>query len=425
MKSRLGSGKLKPLLFAVCFLGAVSHSFAQSINDQFIAAATRGDLAQVRLLLSQGANIEAIDGSDRQTALVFAANRGHLDVVRFLIENRANIDAQDDRGWTALSEAGYMGRVAVVEFLLSRNASTLLSTSWINANRQGNALFWTVFSRHNTRDQKIQIVRLLLGRYADPEGRDDRGRDTIRIAEDNNYHEILAMLRDFMARRERERQEYQLLAAIRQQDEARIRELLGRGVNPNLLLRSGESLLNHAVSSQNVNIVEMLLGAGANVNVTNALGITPIMTAARLQNMAIINLLVQRNANLDSRDFNGRTVLFYAVENNNLAIISRFIQAGASVNVTDVFGNNVLLYATAKENIPIINFLLNSGVSVNSMDMFGNTPLLIAAQKNNYQIFRILTSRGADPYIRNNDGNIALDLARRNGNQQMIAFLGG
>ncbi|MCL2192788.1 MAG: ankyrin repeat domain-containing protein [Treponema sp.] len=426
MKLRPSIAKTKTLLFTVFFLATVSHVFSQAINDRFITAATQGNLALVRQLLNQGANIEARDGIERQTALVFAAGRGHLDVVRFLIENRADINAQDARGWTALSEAGYFGRVEVVAFLLSQNASTLLSTSWHNANRHGNVLFWTVQSRFNTVPQKNQIVTLLLRYNTELEGRDDRDRDTIRIAEDNNYSYVLSLLRNFLARRERERLEYQLLAAIRQQNEARVQILLGnRNINPNLLLGNGESILNHAVSAQNVGIVRMLLEAGACPNFGNALGITPVMTAARLDNTALINLLIQRGANLNARDFNRRTVLFYAVENNNEAIIAMLVRTGISVNARDNRDNNALLHAAGKGNISVIAFLLNNGMNVNSRDRCGDTPLLIAAQKNNYQMFRLLASRGADPYIRNNSGYTALDFARRHENRQMLALFGG
>jgi len=62
-------------LFLFSFPLALS---AQSLNDRFIQAATAGDLQLVTRLLREGANIEARDGRDRQTALVFAAGEGDI-----------------------------------------------------------------------------------------------------------------------------------------------------------------------------------------------------------------------------------------------------------------------------------------------------------------------------------------------------------
>jgi len=414
--------KQKIFIFTFIFILTGFCSFALSKDDELIRAAEGGNVTRVRQLLNEGAYIEARDGRDRQTALVFASNEGHLEIVRILIENKANINAQDDRGWTALSEASYMGRTAVVEYLLSKNASTLYSTNWHNSNESGNALFWCVYSWHNTLSQKIQIVKLLLMYNAEPEGRDKLGRDTIKIAEDNNYSEILAMLREYKAKKEKEKIEYQLLSAIREQDEPNVKRLLGLKANPNLQLDNGESLLNYAVYTQNINIVRILLESGANVNYKNLLGISPLMKAARLENIAIVNLLIDRGANINDIDNNGRTALFYAVENNNQTILTRLISAGISINTNDRNGSNVLIHACTQSNMPAVQYLLNNGARVTSRDIAGNTPLLIAAQKGNFDMVRFIMTKNADPFITNRSGNNALDYAKRNGNQQMIEY---
>ena len=418
------TGKCTGVFFALILLFTSSLALsAQSLNDMFIQAANNGDLQLVTRLLREGANIEARDGRDRQTALVFAANSGYLPVVRFLVENKANINATDDKGWTALSEASYRGRIDVVEYMLSRDASTIISTNWHDRREYGNALFWCIESSHNTLPQKIRIVDLLLKGNADPEGRDAQGRDALRIAMDKNYREIVDMLTRVAAQREKEKREYRLLAAIRAQDEKAVRQLLSEGTNPNLLLGNGESILNYAVAGQNASMVRILLEAGAAANAGNSLGITPLMTASRHEYIAIIDLLMQCGANPNTHDNGGKTVLFYAVESGNLDMLSMFLGGGASVNATDRMGGNVLHHAVAMENMVVANMLLNSGANVNSRDIFGNTALLIAAQKNNFSLFSTLAARGADPHISNNDGLTAVDFARKNGNVQILEFL--
>ena len=223
---------------------------AFSLDEQFIEACKEGNLSRTEELLEQGAHIEARDGSDHQTGLVFSANAGHLSIVKMLIKRGAEINATDDKGWTALFEASYMGKIEIVAFLLDKKASTLPSTGWITSSKHGNALFWCIESSHNEYSEKIEIVKLLLARGCEPEGVDENKRDSLAIAKHRNYIEIVKLLEKFRAERIAKQNKYALLEAIRKQDTEKVKLYLDMKVNPNTLLENGESLLNYAVSAQ-------------------------------------------------------------------------------------------------------------------------------------------------------------------------------
>lgn len=142
----------------ICKIAAVlclsAPLFALSADEQFINACMEGDLKRATELLDDGAHLDARDGSDHQTALVWAANAGYLPIVTMLIKRGADINAQDDKGWTALSEASYRGRTSIVDFLLQNKASTLPSTSWLDSREYGNAVFWCIESRFNSYSEK-------------------------------------------------------------------------------------------------------------------------------------------------------------------------------------------------------------------------------------------------------------------------------
>lgn len=416
---------MKRLLFSVFFVVfCIFFASAYSIDDEFIRACENGNLSRAEDLLDSGANIEARDGSDRQTALVFAANRGHIDIVRMLVNKKANINAQDDKGWTALSEASYRGRYDVVEFLLEKGATTLLSTSWIDSREYGNALFWCVESRFNDYKTKVAIVELLLENNAEPEGKNEDNLNTLQIAKQRNYKEIVDLLEKYTKERIAKLNEYALLEAIRNQNLSNVEKYLKKKVNPNSLLPNGESLLNYAVSAQNYGIVKILLEYGANPNTQNVLGSTAFMTAVKYGNQSIVNLLLSYGVNKNQKDNQGRTALFYAVENNDITILSMLLDGGINKNTTDVYGMTAFLYACSLGNLPACKYLMSNGCDISIPDMHYNTALHIAVQKDSLQLVRMLLSDGSiDIFAVDANGNDVFYYVEKTNNNQIKRLL--
>ena len=81
-------------------------------------SANKGDARSVRVLLHQGANINAVD-YDNRTPLYFAAYDGHVDTVKSLLaDDNLDISVKRNGGWTALHEASRFGHVDVTIALL-------------------------------------------------------------------------------------------------------------------------------------------------------------------------------------------------------------------------------------------------------------------------------------------------------------------
>lgn len=94
-------------------------------------AAAAGDLAKVRKLIKEGADLER--GKDARASnrspLAIAAESGHLAIVRALVEAGAQLDAKVDtnlwdgpRHWTPLLLAANEGHRAIVELLVKSGA---------------------------------------------------------------------------------------------------------------------------------------------------------------------------------------------------------------------------------------------------------------------------------------------------------------
>lgn len=110
--------------------------------------AREGNLAGVKELVKNVADINAFESYDGETVLMIATYNGHLEIVKFLIENGAdiNITMEDDSGTiSALILASREGYTEIVKYLLKNGADvniqneyeeTALSRAKLNRNEK-------------------------------------------------------------------------------------------------------------------------------------------------------------------------------------------------------------------------------------------------------------------------------------------------
>jgi uncharacterized protein len=87
-----------------------------------LRASSKGDLATVKKLVGEGANVNEADSSGR-TPLIEAAWGGHLDVMKYLIDKKADVNAIDSAGFSALMRACEEGHVPIVSLLIKEGAN--------------------------------------------------------------------------------------------------------------------------------------------------------------------------------------------------------------------------------------------------------------------------------------------------------------
>ena len=92
-------------------------------------AVMRGDSAGLRVLLKQGADVNEVQG-DGMTALHWAASRGNLAATRMLVSAGARLDPVTRNGnYTTLHQAAQNGRAETVKALLAAGANVNATTS--------------------------------------------------------------------------------------------------------------------------------------------------------------------------------------------------------------------------------------------------------------------------------------------------------
>ncbi|MBR6731045.1 MAG: ankyrin repeat domain-containing protein [Alphaproteobacteria bacterium] len=186
----------------------------------------------------------------------------------------------------------------------------------------------------------------------------------------------------------------ELLTSIEQLNEEKVASFLEKGADPDMRNKKGDTLLNIALSSENISpkIVELLVENGAHLNYVSSDRVTPLMCA-------VYNIHVPTET------------------------VSYLLQAGASVYSRDTYGQTPLLYATGREDIALVDLLLTYGANVNETDADGNTLLFEAVRQGYENLFSYLVDQGADLTVRDYQGATLLMSAIENKQEKMAHLL--
>ena len=101
----------------------------------------------------------------------------------------------------------------------------------------------------------------------------------------------------------------QVFDSTRQGDAARLADLLGRGLPPNIRNHNGDSLLMLAAYHGHRDAARVLLENGADPQLRNDKGQTPLAGAAFKGDLAMIKLLLEHGADVEGASPDGKTAL--------------------------------------------------------------------------------------------------------------------
>ena len=241
------------------------------INAMLFSAADKGCLDLAKLLLSEGASVEARDRLGAKP-LARAAAAGQGEIVTLLLEHGAPIDARDLDGSTALYKAAETGRLPMVRLLMERGADINLSgrngiTPLSAAAYMGSA----------------PIVELLIGKGADPKVIDNTQKAAIVYAAGRGFSAVARLLLD-------------------------------HGVDINAKYGSDLTVLMWAAghsAEAGVKDVEqvmtLFIERGARLDDQDNRGRTALMIAAELGHASAVDLLLAHGADKSLKDKQGKT----------------------------------------------------------------------------------------------------------------------
>jgi ankyrin repeat protein len=320
--------KLRFLLLA-CVLPAAAENTGQQLLDQI----RKGDLAAVRSLLANGADVNARD-TKGATALMNAAIYGDLDCVKLLLDKGADPNASNDLGIDALMwAASDLGKVRA---LIAHGANVNARSSY----------GYTALSVAAASPGNLPTVLLLLGKGADVRAVDKDGVGPLWLACARGDSQI-------------------------------VEELLRHGADPNEKhLRLTETALMWASKMNRPLSVAALLKAGADVNQRSAIRVpaqsgqqevgltTALLWAAPRNDPETLRYLLHAHADSNAVDMRGLTPLMLAVtsEDQNPATVQMLLGKTTDINHRDENGLTALDWARKWGSTPISRMLETAGV---------------------------------------------------------------
>ncbi len=211
--------------------------------------------------------------------------------------------------------------------------------------------------------------------------------------------------------------EEEMLAAVKANDAAKVKELLAK--DPNLILTKTPdgSLLLTAVFHGAREVMRALLPRFPHMNIHEA---SSVGDAQRLQRILEEDPALANAANPDGFSPLGLAAFF-----GHKAAVQVLLARGAEVDAVDKsrFANTPLDAAVAANHVEVVKVLLQNHASVNVRSAGGFTPLHKAALSGNLEIAKLLLDRGADSTAGNDEGKSPLQCAAEKGHEEVWALL--
>jgi serine/threonine-protein phosphatase 6 regulatory ankyrin repeat subunit B len=348
---------------------------AKPSPDCLISAAGSADLETVQLLLSRGVNPNDAKTSDSrlgkiflpngETALARAVDFGHEQIVLELLRAGANPNVDISLGGRCINFAVAKNRLEIVKALIAAGANLEHQSSVIigelrsgrvgSGGKTGNIIFHTPSEARAAtpliiaaRCRNFEMVRLLVSRGANIDGKDGEGLTALEWAKRSGWNELVQFLQHGGATTSEVGGNplHRLYNASASGNLEEIREALNLGANINESIeRRGTCFtsLMRAARTGRCNVINFLLEAGADPNlggreniVTN---ITPLMLAARAGHKNAVKSLLKAGAKADARSSfifkprDGEDAVQQAKSKGHFEIVS-LIRAAAKVKRT-------------------------------------------------------------------------------------------
>ncbi len=378
-------------LFSVLCYSTFAFSQNVTPEESIFSATSKGDLQEVKKIISQNKKLIFAKDSTRQTPLHVAAEKNFVDIVKFLIEKGADVNAKNQRGATPLHLACQNGRLRTAELLVRFGASVQEPTF----SPARTPIHYAAFSGN------IELVEFLVQngeRYTQLSG---EGATLILWAAKGGSVKMLEFL-------------------------------LLNGQKLFVTDDEKNNALHWACAGGNIEMVKFLISQGIVPKATNRHNFAPIQTAVVSENFEVVKFFLENKiySITDRFGCNDGTILHELAFSGNIEMLEYCLKMGADVNVLDKDESTPLTLAARSGNIKNADFLLKNGAEINTRKCVKNavvcrnfeTPLH-AAIYGEVEMLNFLLSKKAEIDATNGLEQTTLHLALQQDNQKIVEFL--
>ncbi|MCJ1478089.1 Ankyrin repeat domain-containing protein 44 [Lambiella insularis] len=366
----------------------------QENNLAFRAAAEKGSLESVRLLLDRRElTLDAEDRSGRN-ALNLAAQKGHVEVVKLLLERGAyskNDKSLERALLSAMSSSPLHQELAKV----------LCASGNIDPNASGEngstALYYAASSKEewSRKENGQDMTKFFLDLGADPNVLNGEGRGPLHEAALHDHTNTLKLLLQHGADPTIEdRMGYTpLLSAIKYKSPESASILRDIDI-PDPAKRKAymESTLKFAARNGDRDTILAIIekGGDTNINCVDWKGKTPLLLAVDGEHQSTARLLAKRGAGQDIADEDGRLPLHVAAERGFDSVVKDLVREGKNCDMKNSKGETALCLAAMKGQEKVVEQLLKLGADRDLANKYGDTPLDLAEENHRDKIVQLL-----------------------------------
>jgi uncharacterized protein len=383
---------------------------AQVEHATLADAAMSRDTAAVRMLLSKGADANAV-GMHATPALHWVVRVEDRATAGLLLDAGADPNFRTHQGVAPLHLAIANRDAATVDLLLAAGADAQLvdragETPLMLAARAGDS----------------SVVARLLRAGAPVDAPDlEYGQTALMIAARDGHADVVRLLLAEGAEVDAQTRAGEVPEFRRPGDNAGSKGVgIVRGGWPDHGIRSpvpgAKTALLYATRRGDDTVTRLLVEAGAEIERADADGVTPLLnailnasiTAARgaaegMEHLAVARYLIERGANVNAVDWYGETPLWAAVDVRNLDVNgperdNRIDRTAALDLIALLLERGADPNARTREYPPERRFITSLG-SLSWVDFTGQTPFLRAALAGDVSVMSLLLEHGADPTI--------------------------
>lgn len=381
-----------------------------TLEDLLIVAVQKNQLSQVKKLVSEGADVNAIDPSGN-SVMHIAVEKNSKPLLTFLIEKGAAIDGRNSLGETPLYYSIGKNKTTSFNYLLANNANIEIPN-----NDNFTPLYFSVQLKN------LSFVKSLVQKgavVAKPMGADEiypaalayesRRTDILKVLLANNPVDDARTGTNRISL---------FLDSVDKNRKADMEIFLKAGADPNSSMPDGNSAMITAILKGYVNLIKPLLDAGVSVHSKDKDGKSLLLIAhesyvgkINSTRLKIVELIFDAKADPNTKTLEGKTLLQDYVERGWEGLTKKAIDSGADIHVITKNNNQLIHLAARSGKANLVTNFLNLGAEVNATGDGNNTALHIAAEIDSLPIIAALLKRGANPNLNNNKGESALTIA--------------